>query len=283
MRKLAGILFIVIGVLILAGVAIRFFPVTTKIDEKNVSLDGTAQLVIDLSSENVEMIPEERSDMKVELSRKGLQDADIISKQEGDKTTISVKKDGWHWFFNWGSKVKMYIPNDYASEIDLRLHSGNLTFHGDDIQLKKLSLDVVSGNIDLTDLEVEKMVSNVHSGNVHLVGIKAKKEAALDVRSGNTKATHFEGPLSIDTRSGNVTVQMDSLKSLAVNTRSGNVKLDLPNDAGFKIKAKLDSGSIHNSFSLDDSLGGSNYLMGTHGDGKANITINGRSGNVKIY
>jgi lia operon protein LiaG len=180
--------------------------------------------------------------------------------------------------------VKIKVPMNYAEGIHVKMGSGNLAFDGKSMFLNRLGVEIKSGNTRISDIQVNRLSGDLYSGNLHMEQVVAVSQSIIKVRSGNLTITHFNGPLSIDSWSGNVGVQLDSLeKNVTVNTKSGNVKLNLPNDAGFRIKAQLNSGNIHNSLPLRDSMSGNNYLVGTHGDGKSLVKINGWSGNVKIY
>lgn len=284
MRKLVGILLIAIGLFILVGIGQRILPFPAKTVEKSIALDSTKTVTITMDSENVQIIPEKRDDIKVALYKKGFQRDGILTSKHGDKIAIGIKNKGWHWLFNWGAAVKIHIPKDYAEALDVNMGSGNFAFDGKTMEMKNLVLNITSGNARVNDILVDRLSGDVHSGNISLEQIKAGVQAHIKVRSGNVAIKHFSGPLYIDTSSGNVTAQVDTLeKDITVNTRSGNIRLNIPEDAGYRINAELKSGNIKNLLPLKVTMSGSNYLAGTHGNGSSLITIKGWSGNVKLY
>jgi preprotein translocase subunit SecF len=98
MRKLFGILMIAVGLLILAGVLIRVLPFPTQMINKTIALDNPQNINVKMNSENVQIIPEQRKDIEIELQKKRLQDIQIVAKKSSDGIDIGIEDKSWPGF-----------------------------------------------------------------------------------------------------------------------------------------------------------------------------------------
>lgn len=248
---------------------------------QSAKVDDQIELIeVDVSSASTTMIPEDRHDIQAKLDGKGK----VTVKEDGDKITIEMKRKWFNWFpfFN-KSDLTIFVPEDYDEQMEIEIGSGNLTFDGKSMDLKKLKLDVGSGNIRLNNIDAKTFEHDGSSGNVTIDSLKTNS-STFDLSSGNVNVKHFIGKMDADLSSGSFKIQMDQLMApVKIGVSSGNVKLDLPNDADFILNGDVSSGKIDSDFDLKDVTDDKHHLNGTYGSGKYPINLNVSSGHINVY
>ncbi|MDQ0973673.1 lia operon protein LiaG [Neobacillus niacini] len=251
------------------------------------SKDGRAALSktidtieINVGSVRTKIIPEDRNDVEAVLTGKG----SLIVKETGNKIVVETKRKMFNWFsFSEKRQLKIYIPEDYNSNMNIQIGSGSLDFSGESMKLNKLSLDIGSGNVHLGHLEVDEFTHDVSSGNVKIDTLTTKK-GTFDLSSGNLDIEHYTGAIQADVSSGRFAVQMDQLNdSIDIDLSSGDVKLDLPDHADFNLNGKVSSGNISSDFPLTRSGKDTKRIQGIHGSGKNKINVSVSSGHVHLF
>jgi lia operon protein LiaG len=235
---------------------------------------------INAGSVRTTIIPEDRNDVEAVLTGKG----SLIVKETGNKLIVETKRKMFNWFsFSEKRQLKIYIPEDYNSNMNIQIGSGRLDFSGESMKLNKLSLDIGSGNVNLGHLEVDEFTHDVSSGNVKIDTLTTKK-GTFDLSSGNLDIEHYTGAIQADVSSGRFAVQMDQLNdSIDIDLSSGDVKLDLPDHADFNLNGKVSSGNISSDFPLTSSGKDTKRIQGIHGSGKNKINVSVSSGHVHLF
>lgn len=246
----------------------------------------TEDISIDISSVETLIVPEDRDDVRAELKGKGTVKVD----KHGDEIEVAVKRKGFFWF-NWfemdKTTMKVYIPEDYEKNVQIKLGSGEVVFKGDSIdspiKLKNLAIEIGSGSMVLENLDVETLEHQSSSGEAEFNSIAAGS-GSLEVSSGSVHVKNYSGKLEADVSSGELEIQMDSLTDdVNLNVSSGDIELDLPDDADFTLKGKISSGDISSQFPLENKEASDNRLHGKHGSGKYEINADVSSGEIKIF
>lgn len=165
--------------------------------------------------------------------------------------------------------------------------------------LDTLTVDTVSARVNLEDLEMKKLEADTVSGAVRLRDCKVSDEAEIDTTSGSVKAelTGQLGEWKADTVSGSVELTVPAVQDFDVNTTSGavslraekapeelnvdtvsgTVSLCLPADADFTLDFDTVSGSFSSELACKKEK--SRYLFGT---GWGDYTIDTTSGSLHI-
>jgi lia operon protein LiaG len=235
---------------------------------------------INVGSVRTTIIPEDRNNVEAVLTGKG----SLIVKETGNRLIVETKREMFNWFsFTEERQLKIYIPVDYNSNMNIQIGSGRLDFSGESMKLNKLSLDIGSGNVNLGYLEVDEFTHDGSSGNVKIDTLTTKK-GTFDLSSGNLDIEHYTGAIQADVSSGRFAVQMDQLNdSIDIDLSSGDVKLDLPDHADFNLNGKVSSGNISSNFPLTSSGKDTKRLQGIHGSGENKINVSVSSGHVHLF
>jgi lia operon protein LiaG len=245
--------------------------------------DKIQKIKIDVSSLSTVIIPEERDNLKAELTGQGK----VRVEDNGDEITVSVKRK-WFDFFSFDrDKVTIYIPKDYKQAMEINLGSGSLNFSSDSpnkpMKLEQLVLDIGSGNVELSNMEIGELKQDVSSGNVKINSVTTKS-GTFDISSGNLELRRYSGGINADLSSGRFFVQMDRLvDDVKIEVSSGKVDLNLPKDADFTLNGEVSSGNISCDFPLTTEGGNNKSIKGTYGSGKHKIDLSVSSGNIRIY
>jgi len=240
---------------------------------------------VDVSSAQVNMIPEDRDNIRAELSGKGKVSMD----KDGDTIKIDYKRGFFNGlqFFNQTPKLNIYIPSDYSKSLELKIGSGYLAFEGpsDDepISLDSLSIDMSSGKVDLKNIKAKEFEHEGSSGLADIDTLTAES-ASVRMSSGKAKIKDLKGKLDAKISSGLLDIQLSELTDpVELQASSGQIKLDLPDDADFMLNGKSSSGFIECDLPLRDKISEKGKVKGTFGTGKHPIDVQVSSGHVKIY
>lgn len=151
---------------------------------------------------------------------------------------------------------------DAQGETDLDTGSGSVEVMN--VRGPYLKMDTGSGRVRGSDIVVDEMELDTGSGGVRLGQVQSKR---IKLDSGS-------GSVELDLRSDVETVHIES--------GSGGVTLGIPESLGASIRIDTGSGGIDTDIPIQVKKAERNYLSGTIGDGKGEITIETGSGGVRL-
>lgn len=284
MKKILIIFLILIGLYLAFTNLIRFdwFPFGNHEQQATVT-DKVDMINVDISSASTTIIPEERKDIKAELTGQGK----VIVDHHGNEISISVKRK-WFTFFSFSrEKLTIYIPKDYEKRMEIHIGSGSLDFSGkspeEPMKLTALIIDMSSGNLKLNNLDVQQYKHDLSSGNVKINSLTTRT-GEFEISSGNMEILNYLGGIDAELSSGDLAIQMDKLTDdIEIEVSSGNVELDLPKRADFTLNGKASSGNITCNFPLTSNETSNKTIKGSHGSGKYNINLQVSSGDIRIH
>ncbi|MGR3766536.1 LiaG family protein [Rossellomorea sp. NS-SX7] len=237
-----------------------------------------------LESGETEIIPADGNEVKVEIDGKGK----LTLKEKGNTIEVEVKHKWYQWIaFNRKSDITVYIPKDYDRNMNIELGSGEVIFTGGStskpMKLDTFTVRMGSGDIELANFDTEVFDHKGSSGDLTIENLSTKN-GKVDLSSGDVEISNYEGPLSGDVSSGDVTVMMKSLTGdIDFDVSSGEVNLDLPDDASFTLDGRASSGDVSSNFPLKNRKEEDGDLSGTAGNGKYQVKASVSSGSVDIY
>lgn len=289
MKKMAGLFFILMGVLVflssLANSGVGRWLTLGNTATEAVSSKGIHRIEVRGQALDLRILPGDREEVSAVL-RGGRKDALSVSRS-GDTVSISVGKQWFHWMFiRDGFQLDLHIPRDYTHSLVLDVDSGEIQFHGPTknrpMVLKELEMDLDSGDVELSNLQAERIRHRSWSGNVNARHVSVK-EGDWHLTSGNLRLRNYSGALGVEMTSGDLNVQMDRLSGpVEAMLTSGDLSLDLPRSAGFTLDAGVTSGDIHVDFPMRMVEKGERRVRGSHGSGEHPIRLRATSGDIRI-
>ncbi|WP_099187481.1 DUF4097 family beta strand repeat-containing protein [Tepidibacter mesophilus] len=253
--------------------------------EKIEKIDTINQISIETSSCDVNIIPEDRQDVKAHLygNITSTFKPELESKIKGKELLIFIKRPNSYSIFNSDLKLDIYVPKSYKEDIEINSSSSNINIQSE-LTLNNLFINLSSGNANLKDINIKNLKYEASSGS--LIGENiVTKSTLIDVSSGYIELDKFTGNLRGESSSGSIKVNYNIFdNNIDLDTSSGTVNIGLPDDAKFYLDAECSSGNIECDFPIvvrgkqED-----NTLRGTVENDKNKIIINTSSGNIKIY
>lgn len=280
---------------------------------KTEALAKTGKFYLSNVSGQIDIAVWKEAQVKIEALKTSKADTAAKAKENADKVTIEVTKEGdlvrvetkypkrtdGFWGgdrINVSVDYKVWVPDQAA--VELKSVSGDVTVESLGGQAK---FDCVSGNVKLAgaagaeiklvsgDLEVQNILGDAFikavSGNIDVMKIKGSVEA--DAVSGDIELRDVSEAQTVDVKtvSGNV-VYAGSIKTggrYQLKTHSGDVRMTIPADSAFDFEANTFSGDIDSDFDIK-VVGkiSQKEIRGTVGKGGATITLKSFSGNVDL-
>jgi DUF4097 and DUF4098 domain-containing protein YvlB len=152
--------------------------------------------------------------------------------------------------------------SDAQGDVDLDTGSGSvevMNVHG-----PSLKMDTGSGRVRGSDIVADELELDTGSGGVRLGAVQSKR-------------------IKLDSGSGSVELELKAdVDDVRIESGSGGVTLGIPESLGASIRIDTGSGGIDTDIPIQIRKAERNYLSGTIGDGKGEISIETGSGGVRI-
>lgn len=247
-----------------------FKDVTSDYVEKNIdeekieNIDGINTLDIDVSFSNVNIIAENRDDVKIHYH--GYIKANFIPKlkTKTSNSTLYIKLEkGSDKSYNTETvdvKLDIYVPKSYEKSI-----KANTSF----------------GNINISNLNLSHLKLITSFGNIEIRNLKGDVEA--DTSYGNIVIQNLSGDLTASTSFGNIDLEYQDFDyNIKADTSFGDIKLALPKNSQFKIEAECSLGDIDIDFPVKITKNERDKISGTVGSSSNSIDLETSSGDIKV-
>lgn len=272
-----------IGVFILIVTNTSWLPFGKNNSQVEVT-DKIELIDIHVSGASTTIIPTNQKTLSTEYSGKGK----VTVEENGNTLEVHMTSRNWFNLFSFFKKkdLTIYIPEDYNRNLAIDSGSGILHFSGQlknqTMQLEHLSLNMSSGNVQLSHLSTKHFEQDGSSGNVTIESLTTKT-GSFEMNSGNLDVRKYSGDVKAILSSGRLKLQMEKITNdINLKVSSGYATLDLPQDAGFTLNGKTGSGAITTNFPLTDSKRDKHTLTGIHGSGEHHIDLDVQSGKVDV-
>jgi hypothetical protein len=164
----------------------------------------------------------------------------------------------------------------------LSLDTGSGEVHVTDAQ-GEIDLDTGSGSVEVMNVRGTLLKMDTGSGRVRASDVVAD-EMELDTGSGSVRLSQVQSKrIKLDSGSGSVELDLRAdVETVHIESGSGGVTLGIPESLGASIRIDTGSGGIDTDIPIQVRKAERNYLSGTIGDGKGEITIETGSGGVRL-
>lgn len=258
-----------------------------KIDEEKIEdMNDIKTINIETSFVDVNIIPEERDDVKVHYngSVKSNYIPKLITKKSGNTLYVYAKQDAsvFSYSVNYTDlKVDIYVPNSYKDDIKIVSSSGDIKIQKDG--LNDLNITTSSGDIEISNANFNNLTVLSSSGDQQYMNVSAE-DSNLTSSSGNIEAKTVAGNMNVVSSSGDIRIIYKKYNNdINIATSSGDVELYLPTSSDFYLDAKTNSGDIKCNFPITIQGNQKRSLEGTVGSGKNKINVATSSGDLSIF
>lgn len=255
--------FIGAGISVLLGGLREDTSMRTVDVEKVYAADELESIDVLTISRDINLYKSNGSDIKVHLHGEtniAEESAHLVSELKGKRLVVKIKRNE---IISVGFapvdrvQLDLYIPADFYKNINLKSTSGEITV--EELNLSRLEMKTISGNID---------------GNRLLT-----KSSDLETTSGNMMLREFSGELKVKTISGNLYVDYKELNAGAhINTTSGDVELKLPEESALASVFETLSGNFTSNITLTKVGNVSSY-----GEKGSELRVKTLSGNYRLF
>ncbi len=259
-----------------------------SIDEiKEFNISDINKVLINTVSSDINVILSKDNNIKVHFhgTTSDLSKAPKLETSlSGDKLDISIKYPKQFMsmgFFSLSTKLDVYIPENYKKPITIETVSGKVDI--DKLETDNFKAHTTSGNVKINSIVSNIINVSSVSGTIDIKDISAKRNI-FKTTSGNIKIEKITGDIKANSISGRITALYKEFDNdVEARTVSGNVKLSLPKNSQFKLEFSTTSGKLDNEFPLviTGKIEKRN-VKGIVGDGEKTIRIGTVSGDADI-
>ena len=264
----------VMAIALLAASACTCDAGPTETRDDSFTVNGTATLVVNTENGKIEVNTGSDDVVRVQVTLRGVNRIDYEVSQDGNTITVTAEITGW--FGNVGADITITAPAN--SDVELYTSNGVISLNGivgtGTLRTSNgmISLENVKGDFDGTTsngrIEVDTMEGTGYfrtsNGGVDLQGVTGE----FDAQTSN-------GGISF---SGNLTAG----GSNRLVTSNGNVVVELLGTPSVSLDASTSNGDVTCELPITATVTGDEHLVGTIGDGEANLYIHTSNGNVAI-
>ncbi|WP_123053239.1 DUF4097 domain-containing protein [Clostridium sp. JN-1] len=196
----------------------------------------------------------------VQSSSRKLKDKDKFTiKKQGDNIQIETGAKNRAFTFSIfdfdedtsNEKIEIYIPKDYAKDLDVNTSSGNILFSSD-MKLNDINCSQGSGDFKIQNsITANNAAIKTNSGDIYIASLDSKYYN-IEAASGDILVKYILGSGNAKAVSGNIKMNYKSIGEYAkASSTSGDVKLILPQNLSFKFEGECTSGDIKGDFPLN--------------------------------
>lgn len=225
------------------------------------------EISVDTSIGDVTVVSHDGDEVLVDISGRvsgGYKGTLETAYSKDGKVTVEVLKDSSlsGLLGQNEAKITVSIPDTVLKAMALSSVSGKVDIDG--IKAENLKVKTVSGSIELTEIEAGRLEADSVSGSISSIGSFGSEGTDVSTTSGRIELLGTEGILTVNTVSGEIEIEADSVQGGDIVSVSGSVSIELP-DGQFSYDLGSVSGKIRvtRNGSLVESSGTSREINGS--------------------
>lgn len=279
MRRISLTLLVFVAVVavaaLLAATACTCDAGPTETRDDSFTVNGTATLVVNTENGKIEVNTGSDDEVRVQATLRGVNRINYDVSQDGNTITVTAEITG-RWFSNVGADITITAPAN--SDVELHTSNGMISLNGIE---GTGTLRTSNGMIKLENVkgDFDGMTSNglIEVDTMEGTGFFRTSNGGVDLQgvTGEVDAQTSNGRISF---SGNMTAG----GSNRLVTSNGNVDVELLGTPSVSLDASTSNGKITCELPIMATTTGDDHLVGTIGDGEADLYIHTSNGDVTI-
>lgn len=197
-------------------------------EEESIDLTGIQKVILDLKHADVQFLYTDETKIKIVKYSKGEKNYDNSFSILYDKDTVSIKdnKSTYFFLFCFGKcreEYKVYIPKEYKNELEVSLVSGDL-YSKKPLEISKFYVHMKSGDVYIKNMNSKVLSIETISGDQSVEQVNVK-EINLISKSGDVNLLHAKADVNVNLKSGEVSIR-SLTGSLKAEATSGDITIN---------------------------------------------------------
>ena len=270
--SLVAVTFIAITLLAAAGCTAG--PTETR--DHSFSVNGTATLVVNSDNGWIKVNTGTDDEVRIQATLRGVDRIDYEVSRDGNTITVVAEIDQGWFISNVGVDITITAPVN--TNVELETSNGMTSLDGIE---GTGTLRTSNGKIALENVkgDFEGRTSN---GRIEVDTLEGT--AFLRTSNGGLDLQEVIGEVDAETSNGGISYSGDMIPGgdNRLITSNGNVDVELMGTPSIKLDASTNNGDVTSELPITATTTSDDHLVGTIGDGEADLYIESSNGDVTI-
>jgi DUF4097 and DUF4098 domain-containing protein YvlB len=267
---LVAVMVVAITLLVTAGCSAG--PTETRDD--SFSVNGTATLVVNGDNGWIKVNTGTDDEVRIQATLRGIDRIDYEVSQDGNTITVLAEIDQGWFISNVGVDITITAP--VSTDVELEISNGAIELNGIE---GTGTLKTSNGKIVLENVkgDFEGRTSN---GKIEVDTLEGT--AFLRTSNGGLDLQEVTGEVDAETSNGRISYSGDMIAGgdNRLITSNGNVDVELLGTPSIELDASTSNGDITSELPITATTTGDDHLVGTIGDGEADLYIKTSNGDI---
>ena len=264
----------IIAITLLAAAGCTAGPTETRDD--SFSVNGTATLVVNSDNGWIKVNTGTDDEVRIQATLRGIDRIDYEVSRDGNTITVLAEIDQGWFISNVGVDITITTPVN--TDVELETSNGAIELNGIE---GTGTLRTSNGEIVLENVkgDFEGRTSN---GKIEVDTLEGT--AFLMTSNGGLDLQEVIGEVDAETSNGGISYSGDMIPGgdNRLITSNGNVDVELMGTPGIKLDASTNNGDVTSELPITATTTSDDHLVGTIGDGEADLYIESSNGDVTI-
>jgi DUF4097 and DUF4098 domain-containing protein YvlB len=262
------------AVILLAAAGCTAGPTETRDD--SFSVNGTTTLVVNSDNGWIKVNAGTNNEVRVQATLRGIDRIDYEVSQVGNTITVLAEIDQGWFISNVGVDITITAPVN--ADVELETSNGAIELNGIE---GTGTLRTSNGKIVLENVKGD-FEGETSNGKIEVDTFEGT--AFLRTSNGGLDLQGVTGEVDAETSNGGVSYSGDMIAGgdNRLITSNGNVDVELLGTPSIKLDASTSNGDIASELPITATTTSDDHLVGTIGDGEADLYIRTSNGDVTI-
>jgi DUF4097 and DUF4098 domain-containing protein YvlB len=262
----------VVAITLLVTAGCSAGPTETRDD--SFSVNGTATLVVNGDNGWIKVNTGTDDEVRIQATLRGIDRIDYQVSQDGNTITVLAEIDQGWFISNVGVDITITAP--VSTDVELEISNGAIELNGIE---GTGTLRTSNGEIVLENVkgDFEGRTSN---GKIEVDTLEGT--AFLRTSNGGLDLQEVTGEVDAETSNGRISYSGDMIAGgdNRLITSNGNVDVELLGTPSIELDASTSNGDITSELPITATTTGDDHLVGTIGDGEADLYIKTSNGDI---
>ena len=246
----------------------------TETRDDSFSVGASPVLVVTSENGSIDVETGPAGTIRVQATLRNAPRVQYEASEEGD--TVTVEADVDSGARNAGADIIVTAPAETA--VELETSNGRIEIQGLEASG---TLRTSNGRVVIEDVKGD---FDVRTSNGPIEVTSMEGEGTLATSNGPVTLTEVKGAFDVDTSNGNISFsgEMTAGGDNRLETSNGSVTVELEGTPSVELDASTNRGKVTSELPIDASTKNAKRLVGTIGDGEAELHIRATNGSVTI-